>query len=97
MKKSKIVSIDIELEEFEPIHLTLATRAGDRGERLFGRIRCTYWARPGSTQHTRLLVKLRIAPGRRRWSHLARIALAWGDLVMMRRQLKNLKALAELK
>jgi hypothetical protein len=85
------------LESFEePVHLTLATPAGGRGERLFGPMRCTYWVRPANG-NVRLLVKLRLAPTQGSLSRLAKAALAWGDLVMMRRQLLNLKALAESK
>jgi hypothetical protein len=84
------------LESFEePLHLTLVTPEGGRGERLFGRIRCTYWVRPASATEVRLLVKLRLAPAPGALSRFAKAALAWGDLVMMRRQLLNLKSLAE--
>ena len=84
------------LESFEePVHLTLVTPAGGRGEQLFGRIRCTYWVHPEDPAHVRLLVKLRLAPPQGALSRFAQTALAWGDLVMMRRQLLNLKALAE--
>lgn len=84
------------LESFEtPVHLTLSTPAGGRGEGLFGPIRVTYWARPESDARVRLLVKLRLGPAHGVFSRVARTLLAWGDLVMMRRQLLNLKALAE--
>jgi hypothetical protein len=84
------------LESFAtPQHITLVTPAGDRGERLFGRLRCTYWLRAESATRTRLLVKLRIAPSRSVIARVAKAALAWGDLIMMRRQLLNLKQLAE--
>jgi hypothetical protein len=84
------------LESFEePVQLTLVTPAGGRGERLFGRIRCTYWVRPDDAKQLRLLVKLRLAPPQGALSRFAQAALACGDLVMMRRQLLNLKALAE--
>jgi hypothetical protein len=84
------------LEAFEePVHLTLVTPEGGRGERLFGRMRCTYWVRPLGAAQVRLLVKLRLAPTQGASSRFAQAALAWGDLVMMRRQLLNLKALAE--
>lgn len=84
------------LEAFEePVHLTLVTPAGGRGEQLFGQMRCTYWVRSSSDRHVRLLVKLRLAPTQGALSRFAQAALAWGDLVMMRRQLLNLKALAE--
>jgi hypothetical protein len=84
------------LEAFETPHfMTLVTPPGGRGEALFGRLRCTYWARPSHSAPTRLLVKLRLGPARSPFARIARSALAWGDLVMMRRQLLNLKALAE--
>jgi len=84
------------LESFEADEqITIATPAGGRGEWLFGALRCTYWLRPEDTSRTRLLVKLRIAPARGAAARVAKAALAWGDLVMMRRQLLNLKALAE--
>lgn len=79
----------------EPVHLTLVTPAGGRGEQLFGPLRCTYWVRPRGAESVRLLVKLRLAPPQRASTRFAQAALAWGDLVMMRRQLLNLKALAE--
>lgn len=84
------------LESFEePVHLTLVTPTGGRGEQLFGPMRCTYWVRPATGKRVRLLVKLRLAPTQGSLSRFAQAALAWGDLVMMRRQLLNLKALAE--
>ncbi len=84
------------LEAFEASKsLTFVTPAGGRGEKVFGQLRCTYWARPESAERTRLLVKLRVAPARGTLARIAKAALAWGDLVMMRRQLLNLKARAE--
>ena len=64
-----------------------------RGECLFGPVGLTYAAEPdpaGSRIVCRLAADVR-GPLRRVRAH----ALAWGDLVMMRRQLLNLKALAE--
>jgi hypothetical protein len=84
------------LESFEvPVELTLATPPGGRGERLFGPLRCTYWARPETAERTRLLVKLRLPPAQGWLQRVGGAALAWGDLVMMRRQLLNLRRLAE--
>lgn len=84
------------LESFvHGVHLTLVTPAGSRGAKLFGVVRVTYWAKPVAPDRTRLLAKLRVvaAPGLR--GAAMRAFLPWGDLVMMRRQLLNLKALAE--
>jgi hypothetical protein len=62
--------------------------------RVFGRVAGTYVAAPAAGGGSRLLVKLLVAypaPG----GALMRLILPPGDLVMMRRQLLNLKALAE--
>ena len=92
----QIVMSIFRLEAFEaPVHITVATPAGGRGANLFGVLRVTYWVRPEAPGLARLLVKLRIAPAPGWHVRLRNAALAWGDLVMMRRQLLNLKALAE--
>lgn len=54
-----------------------------------GRTAATYAAEPG-----RLVARL-VVPGRTAIERSRGLALAWGDLVMMRRQLLNLAALAE--
>jgi hypothetical protein len=64
-----------------------------RGRRLFGEVAATYAVAPAGPG-TRLVARLAFGaggPARRVWAEL----LAWGDLVMMRRQLLNLKGLAE--
>jgi hypothetical protein len=77
------------LVEFEPgEHLTL--RIDARGTRLFGDMAVTYAVRRG-VAGSRLVVKLNL--GCRQ--PVAHALLAWGDLVMMRRQLCTLRDLAE--
>jgi hypothetical protein len=75
-----------ELVAFErDSHLTLAL-ARRRSQRLFGELALSYVVRP-----RRVVVKLRLKAASRWRGH----ALAWGDLVMMRKQLLTLKALME--
>jgi hypothetical protein len=81
----RIMSI-FELVDFErDRHLTMIL-ARERSKRIFGEIAISYVVLP-----RRLLVKLRVRQPHRLRSHL----LAWGDLVMMRKQLRTLKTLAE--
>jgi len=76
------------LASFEPGRsLTLVT-----GSRVFGRVACTYAAVPAGPERSRIVVKLVVAY--RPFSLPLRRAFAAGDLVMMRRQLLNLAALA---
>ena len=73
-------------------HITL--RVVDRAaRRVFGEIVCTYAVRPEG-QGTRLIVKLLVVRPRGLFS-LAGPLLPWGDLIMMRKQLLNLRDLAE--
>ena len=84
------------LEAFEPgLSLTLETPPGSSGARLFGEVNVTYWARAVGPERTRLLVKLPVRPAGGAFGSLMRALLPWGDLIMMRRQLLNLKRLAE--
>lgn len=75
-----------ELVEFErDRHLTMVL-SRERSKRIFGDIALSYVVLPG-----RVLVKLRIRQPNRLRAH----ALAWGDLLMMRKQLNTLKMLME--
>lgn len=75
-------------------HVTLRIKRASAAERVFGDIRGTYLVSPVG-QRSRLLVKLRAKyPPSLRGMATSRV-LPWGDLVMMRRQLLNLKGLAE--
>jgi hypothetical protein len=79
------------LASFEPGRSLTVVHRG----RLFGRVACTYRADALSASRSRIVVKFLVAyPGRLR-APLMRLALPPGDLVMMRRQLLNLKGLAE--
>ena len=63
---------------------------------LFGRMACTYRADAAARGRSRILVKLLCAyPPRALHAPLMRLILPPGDLFMMRRQLLNLKRLAE--
>jgi hypothetical protein len=62
---------------------------------VFGDIAVTYCVVPDTAARTRLVVKLLVRyPRRSVWSCM-RLLLPWGDLIMMRKQLLTLKALAE--
>jgi hypothetical protein len=78
-----------ELVDFEPDRqLTLVLRGG---RRLFGEIAGTYAVLPQGRDRSRILVRLRW----RQPSPLHAAVMPWLDLVMMRRQLLNLRELAE--
>jgi hypothetical protein len=64
--------------------------------RLFGRVACTYRADAVDERRSRIVVKVSVSrhPGGL-LGPLLRLLLAPGDMVMMRRQLLNLKRLAE--
>jgi hypothetical protein len=83
-----------DLVEFEPDrHITLLLR---RARRVFGHCAVTYAVRPGDGRGCRIVVRLRWRyPGPAPFAAAARRLLPLGDMVMMRRQLLNLKALAE--
>ena len=76
-------------------HLTLRIKHGTGAFSLFGDLALTYLIVPEDAARCRLLVKLvvRYPPGLK--GALTRWGLPWGDLVMMRRQLLNLRTLAE--
>lgn len=69
-------------------HWTAVT--GTRGRRLFGTCAMTYAAEPAGPDAARLVCRLVAS-----WPRPAVDALAWGDLVMMRKQLRTLRDLAE--
>jgi len=76
-------------------HLTLRIKHGTGAFRLFGDVALTYLIEPDGPDRCRLLVKIVVCYPRGPAGQLMRWGLPWGDFVMMRRQLLNLKALAE--
>jgi hypothetical protein len=83
------------LVDFHPSdHLTLSLRE-PWAVQLFGEMAISYTVRSTGHRRTRLVAKLLVRHPRRPSGSLETRLLAWGDLMMMRRQLLTLKALAE--
>jgi hypothetical protein len=61
---------------------------------IFGRMALTYVVQPTGPASCRLVVKVD-AGACSGWERIRRFALAWGDLIMMRKQLLTIKELAE--
>jgi hypothetical protein len=74
-------------------HITI--RAVPTAERWFGLVAMTYRVTARSASGSRLVVRLLAHEPSRPWEHVRFHLLAWGDLIMMRRQLVTLKQLAE--
>lgn len=73
-------------------HLTLRLRRPGRG--VVGEFAITYTVRPDGPGRTRLVATVVVGGTRGTVGTVVRYALAWGDLIMMRRQLTRLAALA---
>ena len=92
LEVGQTMAIVFRLSSFEDGHHWTAL-TGPRGERLFGPCAMTYAAEPDAAG-SRIVCRLAAAGGgpvRRSRAY----ALAWGDLVMMRKQLLTLSELAE--
>jgi hypothetical protein len=76
-------------------HLTIRLKPRSSASRTFGDIGVSYVVVPTSGNSCRLLVKLIAKYPNGIKGRLMRTLLPWGDLIMMRRQLLNLKLLAE--
>lgn len=76
-------------------HLTLRLKPKSAASRTFGDIAVSYEVVPISNNACRLLVKLIARYPSSLRGKLMRAVLPWGDLIMMRRQLLNIKQLAE--
>ena len=84
-----------ELVEFSPDrHITILLKTPS-AVRLFGEIALSYTLRDTGPGSCRLIVKMAVRNAAGSWGGMRRRLLAWGDLLMMRRQLLNLKKLAE--
>ena len=85
-----------ELVEFEQDRsITIRIAQDGRSERVFGSLAGTYMAVGRPEGGTRLLGKVSMHRERGLVPRVRQLILPWGDLVMMRRQLLNLKRLAE--
>ena len=85
-----------ELVDFEyDRSLTVRVGSNSMDSKIFGELAISYLLLPQGVDHCKLLAKLiaRFHRGPLGWS--MRALLPWGDLIMMRRQLLNLKVLAE--
>ncbi|HEX4959405.1 MAG TPA: hypothetical protein VF173_01105 [Thermoanaerobaculia bacterium] len=76
-------------------HLTCRIKPATPSICLFGDVVVSYLIVPRSDRECRLLAKLRVSYPRGPLGSLMRLVLPAGDLVMMRRQLMNLKRWAE--
>ena len=84
------------LVSYEPDrHLTIRLKPGTSASRTFGDVAATYLILPAPDGTCRLLAKLLVAYPPGLTGMLMRRVLPWGDLIMMRRQLLNLRKLAE--
>lgn len=82
-----------EIVDFEPNrHISGIVRP--RFERIYGSLAVSYAVCPKSERTCRLVVKLNVGASGF-WGRIRRRLLAWGDLIMMRKQLLTLKELAE--
>jgi hypothetical protein len=92
----QVVMTIFEVVDFEPGRsLTVVNRARGGARRLFGEVWMSYLVRPAPEGGCRLLAKLLVRYPASPAGALMHRVLPLGDLVMMRRQLLNLKAHAE--
>ena len=76
-------------------HLTIRLKAPSSAAQVFGDVAASYFIVPNAADSCRLLVKLIAKYPQGSKGRVMRALLPWGDLIMMRRQLLNLKQLAE--
>jgi hypothetical protein len=90
----RVMTIFTLLSFDDPSHLTLRLTS-KLARRIFGEIALTYAIVPVGEDASRLVARLRVRYPRAPFGWLMRIVLPPGDLVMMRRQLLNLRDHAE--
>jgi len=96
LKIGQTVMTIFNLIDFEPDRqITCRIKPRTSPSRLFGDVVVSYLIVPRSDRECRLLAKLRVSYPQGPMGRLMRVVLPPGDLVMMRRQLLNLKGLAE--
>ena len=76
-------------------HVTLRLKPKSSASKTFGDIAVSYLIVPEVDGRGRLLVKLMVKHPRGLYGTLMQTVLPWGDLIMMRRQLLNLKRHSE--
>jgi hypothetical protein len=84
-----------ELAEFVPDQQITVQMVSRGAIALFGQVALSYVVTPSSSSQSRLVAKLLVRYPRRGLPALMRWLLPLGDLIMMRKQLLTLKALAE--
>ncbi|KQZ88810.1 hypothetical protein ASD62_05315 [Phycicoccus sp. Root563] len=95
LRPGQVVATVFTLESFVPGQsLTMTMRTG-RATAAFGDVRATYavWPAPGGG--SRIVGVMHCAPRHSALRRVSGVALDWGDLVMMRKQLRTFAALAE--
>jgi len=93
LRIGQTMAVVFELVEADaPHHWTAVT--GRRGQRMFGPVAMTYAAEPHPVA-SRIVCRLAVPAARTPFGRARVQLLAWGDLVMMRKQLRTLRDLAE--
>lgn len=77
-------------------HITIQIIKDTKESKIYGDVAVSYVIIPESKYKCRLLVRCRIKYSKI-FGILLRFVLPWGDLIMMRRQLRNFKKLSEKK
>ena len=83
-----------ELTDFA-VDQQITLRATPLAKRWYGLVAMTYQVTDRGLAGSRIVVRLIVDEPTRWWQHLRFHLLAWGDLIMMRKQLVTLKGLAE--